>query len=282
MFLNKENSIENLVCQSLRDGSVSTLSLIDSVRKIRPKTTKQGFYFALRNLKRGEVVVIHNKRVSFNIRWLKNMDRFFRIAEQHYSEDGLGRDNFLNLRDGEKISYLFASPAETDMFWGHALVLLSETLPDQNEPVYLYNPHEWFLVARRESELECIKLITQKRRFLLTAGGKTPLDHSVSSDFDGDKSQYYMADNSIFPKNNYYLNVIGDFIIEVRIDPSLAQKIEQLYAQAEVDNGVSKEKLKEIVRDKGRSKMTISRDKNKAERLKKVLRKYFYIPNIEK
>ena len=162
------------------------------------------------------------------------------------------------------------------------MVLLSETLPNLNEPVYLYNPHEWFLLARRESELECIKLITQKRQFLLTVGGKTPLDHSVSGDFDGNKSQYYMADSPLFPKNNYYLNTVGDFIIEVRIDPSLAEQIKQLYAQTEKDITASKEQLKIIVHGKGRSKMTISRDRNKAEKFKKVLRKYFYIPKTER
>lgn len=281
MLFSNEKSIENLVCTLLQHGPMSTTALIAQIREQRPKTTKQGVYAALRQLRRDEIVVMHAKKASLNIRWLKQMDQFFAIAEQHYVEGDFGRDNFLNLKDGEKIAYFFSSPTETDRFWGHALVILAESSVS-NEPVYLYNPHEWFLIARHESEHAFIDIITKKKRFLLTAGAKTSLDHAVANEFDGDMSQYHMLERPLFPKNNYYFNVVGDFLIEVLIDPVIAARIEEVYRNVEKIDDATRTELVEIVGGKGRSKLTISRNTKKAERLKKMLRKNFYIPTQKK
>lgn len=278
MLFGKEKSLESLICFLLQQGAIDTASLIREIQEQRPGTTKQGVYAALRHLRREEVVVLHNKKVSFNVRWLKRAEEFFAVAEQHYVEGDFGRDNFLNLKDGERISYFYSSPTETDKFWGHALVVLGESSISAEEPAYLYNPHEWFLIARRESERECFDIITKKRRLLLTASEKTPLDRAVATEFDGDRGQYHMLDAPLFAKNNYYFNIVGDFIIEVWIDPAIATQIESLYRRTEKLSDTTQQELAKIVAGKGRSRLTISRNAKKAERLKKMLRKNFYIP----
>ncbi len=281
MIFSKEGSIESLVCSLLQHGPVDTAALIPQIQEQRPKTTKQGVYAALRQLRKEEVVVMHHKKVSFNVRWLKQVGQFFVIAEQHYVAEDLGRDNFLNLRDGEKIAYFFSSPTETDKFWGHALILLGESSVPESEPAYLYNPHEWFLIARKESERECIAIIAKKRRFLLTAGANTPLDRAVADEFDGNLSQYHMLERPLFSKSNYYVNIVGDFLIEVWIDPDIAARIEAVYNGDEKNPEVVREKLIAIVGGKGRSRLQVSRNAKKAERLKWLLKKNFYIPVIK-
>lgn len=281
MLLAKDTSIENLICSQLQHGPMDTTLLIEHVRNKRPKTTKQGVYAALRNLRHEEIVVMHNMKASFNVRWLKRMDQFFAIAEQHYTEGDFGRDNFLNLKDGEKMAYFFSNPAETDKFWGHALIILGESSIPSSEPAYLYNPHEWFFIARHESERECLAIITKKRRFLLTVGAKTALDRAIMNEFDGDRSQYHMLECPLFPKNNYYINIVGDFLIEVWIDPDIATHIEAIYNKTTgLDEGARKA-LTQIVGSKGKSKLTISRNKKRAEKLKRLLQKNFYIPVVK-
>lgn len=278
MLLTKENSIEDSICTLLQLGPMGTTALIEHIQQQRPKTTKQGVYAALRQLRRDEIVVMHVKKASLNVRWLKQMDQFFSIAEQHYAEGDFGRDNFLNLKDGEKIAYFFSSPTETDQFWGHALVILAESSTSGDAPVYLYNPHEWFLIARHASERAFIDIISKKRRFLLTAGAKTPLDRAVAGEFDGDRSQYHMLDHPLFSKSNYYFNIVGDFLIEVWIDTSIAASIETIYQGEEKNPDAVRDALIKIVGGKGRSKLVISRNAKKAERLKRLLKKNFYIP----
>lgn len=278
MLFARTDSIEDLICGLLQLGPIDTAVLIAQIREQRPKTTKQGVYAALRHLRQNEIIVMHHKKASFNVRWLKQAEQFLAIAEQHYVAEDLGRDNFLNLKEGENIAYFFSSPTETDKFWGHALILLGESSIPDNEPAYLYNPHEWFLIARQESERECIAIISKRRRFLLTAGEKTSLDHIVANEFDGDRSQYHMLERPLFPKSNYYLNIVGDFLIEVWIDPSIATRIEEIYRGDTKDRNIARDNLIEIVGGKGRSRLRISRNAKKAGRLKRLLSKNFYIP----
>lgn len=278
MLLTSNKSIEDLVCVGLQQGALDKVVLIDRIKKMRPRTTKQGVYVALRNLESNEVVVIHNKKVSLDVRWLKQMNNFFTTAEQSYTGGDFLRGDFLSLKDGEKISYLFSSASETDKFWGHALVVLAESAIPKEEPVYIYNPHEWFLIAREKSEKESFSIITRKRKLLLTVGSRTPLDRAVAKEFDQGSSKYHMMDRPVFPKENYYLNIVGDFMIEVRIDPNTARLIGSIYNSTEKLDEEVKTELIKIVSSKGRSRLTIRRDSKKATELKKVLRKNFHFP----
>jgi hypothetical protein len=280
MRASQGKTIEDIIIGLLQRGPINTLELIKLVREKRPKTTKQGIYLALRNLAKEEIAVLHNKQASLNIRWIKRMRHFFAITEQSYIEDDSGKGNFISLKVGEKVEYSFADSATTDLFWWDALYILSE-LYTGDEPIYIYNPHEWFLIARKESEVEAIKEITKKHRLLLTAGNRTPLDKSVSKYFDGNKGQYYMSEKSLFVKSNYYFNIVGDFIIEVWLDKQIAAKIDEVYSSKLREDDAKTELIK-IINGKGRSKLRISRNAKKAEKLKLLTRKYFYIPKSKK
>lgn len=104
------------------------------------------------------------------------------------------------------------------IFFGPMLYIF---LPKESkkEPVYLYNPHEWFLLARKENELELFNTISRKgHRVLLTVGNDSFLDRYVKKYFDNNFSQYHIRNRRLFNENNYYLNIIGDFLIEVWMD----------------------------------------------------------------
>jgi predicted transcriptional regulator len=268
--------LEKIIIDFLQKGPVNITDLIGNINKKR-KVTKQGVYFCLRGLVQQEMVVVHNKQASLNVRFIKKMKTFFETASQHYIDSPLGGVNLTSLKDGESIQYSFHNPLTTDFFWWDALYTLSESL-DSTDPVYLYNPHEWFLLARRESELEAIKEITKKRRFLLTTPGTTVLDKYVAKDFDGNMSQYNMLGKDLFTKNNYYFNVVGDFIIEVWIDTKIANEIDALYVRTKKFNEEAIRELTAIIYKRGKSKLTLSRNKKKAEKLKNLVKKHFYIP----
>ncbi|MDB5259969.1 MAG: hypothetical protein JWN37_200 [Candidatus Nomurabacteria bacterium] len=276
------HTVEDYICEALKEGPISTISLIEKIKANKPGITKQAVYLALRKLKQAEVIVIHNKKVSFNIRWLKNMNDFLRVSEMRHSLGDVSKDNFLNLSDGEKITYSFNNAHETDAFWWQALYMISEMVSKEAGPIYLYNPHEWFLFARRESELELLRIIAVKRRLLILSTHKTPLDLAVAKDFDGNRTQYYMHDKPLFPKNNYYYNVMGDFIIEVYIARQVIDAIEEIYSSSLSVNEEVIEKLKKTINIKGKTLLSISRNKKKAEKLKKEFYKHFYIPEMHK
>lgn len=269
------HSLEQLIISHLQKGPLSTSDLLSALQKKRIGTTKQGMYAVLRKLIKAEIVVKHKTQLSLNAAWLTKMERFVSLASHFYSS-GVGSGNFLDLTDGEHISYAFKSANSTDAFWIHVLLLLTEAYP---EAAFLaYNPHCWFFLVRPESERTLRDVIVRnKSQYLVIVGGKQPLDRAIRKEFDGKGSQYSMREKPLCKKNNYYLNVIGDYIIEVTIDVAQANAIERLYNSAKSFTPDIEDELRDIITSKGRTRLVVSRDKKKAEKLRRTLAKPFYI-----
>ncbi|MDP3769727.1 MAG: hypothetical protein U1A23_04480 [Candidatus Sungbacteria bacterium] len=269
--------IEQLILQTLQKGTVSTIKLIESISAIRFKTTKQGIYRVLRKLKDEEKIVIHGKSVSLNLHWIKNMNEFFSLAQFYYSPKVASSDGFLNVREKDKIVYFFKSLNLLDSFWSHAFHIFNE-ISNPKEPIFVYNPHEWFAYARQETEQTLIKTMKEKnRQVLITVAHNEPLDKELKKKFGNDLLQYDIADKKIFEKQNYYLNIFDDCLIEVFIDQKIAKQIDDFFKKTNIFDDKAREELFEIVSKNGRNKLVISRNRKKAEKYKKTLSKNFYI-----
>lgn len=269
-------TIEEYILFFLKIAPSPTKELLEKIQQERLGTTKQGFYQALRKLKKEEAVVVYGKRATLSHLWIKRMSEYFDEARSLYVSERIPGDYFLSLEEGEKVSYVFKSPAVSDVFWGHAFGLLAKK--STPEAVYIYNPHEWFILARTESEVELFEEITNsERQIFLLAGSNTPVDKYVSKYFDGKYGQYHALEKSLFEKENYYLNIFGDFIIEALIEKETAEKIDSLYKATSKFSEEFNEELKEIVFKNSKTKIIISRNKRKAQKLKTLFKKYFYI-----
>ncbi len=266
-------SVESIIVKLLQKGSLHAVRLIDSVRVLRPYTTKQSVYLALRNLKKREIVILANKTVSLDHLWIKNMKNFFGAAESIYTGKDYG-ETFLSLQDGEALEYKFKSPLATDMFWAHAFSLLFSTLKSK-EPIFLYNPHQWFLLVREKTE----KQLMQECRvtghpWLQIIGNKSPLDTDAHKEFKGTMNRCQTLSKAEFP-DNYYVNIFSDFLIEVWLDKDTSTKISSVY-KANVGKVKAAQLLSEIVANsKGRNRLRITRNLKKAEKVRRIFKKYF-------
>ncbi len=270
-------SIEQLIIATLQKGTLSTVKLIADISTIRPDTTKQGVYRVLRKLKEEEKIVIHGKSVSLNLLWVKKRQEFFSLAQFYYSPQGVGAGDFLHLQEKDKIIYTFKNLKLLDIFASHILHMFNEVL-NPELPIFVYNPHEWFAYARQESEDTVIQVMQDKKRqILITVTHSDPLDKALKRKFASDLLQYNVANKQIFEKSNYYLNIIGDYLIEVLIDPKIARRIDEFFKKTVAFDEIAREKLARIIAKSGKNKLTISRHKNKAEKYRHLLAKNFYI-----
>jgi hypothetical protein len=146
----------------------------------------------------------------------------------------------------------------------------------KKEPLYIYNPHEWFFFARKESEEFLFKkLQTNNQKVWLICGGATELDRHTAKYFDGSMLQFYMARDEIFEARNYYLNIFGTYIIEARIDEEVAKKVDAFYNTHTTVIDKTAQLLTELL-TQGKTTITITHSKKKANKLKKVFNPYFY------
>jgi hypothetical protein len=265
---------ESLIAHLAKKGATGE-ELLGIARTHKSTFTKQALYHTLRQLTEQEIVVKHGKQFSLSQLWITRMSDFFAIAGKQYGVDERAGNDFLSLSDGDKISYSFKSPVEADRFWAHAFTVLVEMLA-KKEPLYIYNPHEWFFFARKESEEFLFKeLQANNQKVWLICGGATELDRHTAKYFDGSVLQFYMTSEEIFEARNYYLNIFGTYIIEARIDEDIAKKVDDFYSAHTTVTSKTAQLLTELL-TQGKTTITITRSKKKADKLKKVFNPYFY------
>ena len=78
-------------------------------------------------------------------------------------------------------------------------------------------------------------------------------------------------------KRNYYVTIVGDYITEVFLDKETTRKIDEIYKNKTLIDTEAIESFIKVLNSKTKNKIKISRKKNKAERLKRKLKKNFYL-----
>lgn len=271
------NSIEAQIITLLKNGPLSAVDIVCHIQKNRSKTPKQSVYLALRKLKAKEIIAYAKKEISLNQLWLSRMRDFF--VQTDAMQGDPERSDLLNIEEGESITYAFNSLNSLDVFWGHAFVIFTRSLVT-GDAILLYNPHEWFKVARAHSE---IPLMEEVRRlgimWLCLIPSKQPLDFYIRKFFDGvsAKCHFIEATEAVFP-SNYYANRFGDFVLEVWIDMKSAEAIDRIYQDQSLSVADATIKIKAIAAEKNsKHKMRISKDPSKAAKLEKLFKEYFVL-----
>ena len=269
--------IEDEVIALLQKRSMTAMEILQSIRGVRPKTTKQAVYLAIRNLKKKEIITTHSKLVSLSRIWIDQMADFYTVARKQYARSAVADSGYLNLEEKDRITYSFKNPITTDVFWAHTLSVLAEITP-QSEPVYIWNQHEWFFLAHGESERTLLRNMREKNKksYVLSAH-KDPLDRYVSNEFDGEWAQYYALGEQLFEKPNYYVNVVGDYILEVWLDKNVQNKIDAFYENHKLPTDEAIREIQKITQEAGQTKLRISKKQKKAHEIKNIFRKYFLV-----
>lgn len=274
MSLIKPHTLEEIIITCLKNREKESPALLHEVQLIKPLITKQGFYAALRKLKKEEVVTVRKKIVALNTTWIRDLQLFAETMSQAYLGEG-GSFDLLSLKEKESASFVFSSTVALDIFWGHSQNIFFYNTPP-TAPIFCYDPHYWIYVARKEVEQKLLDDIARnKRQFLIVVGYDTPLDRVIKKDFTGDFIQYHIQ--PLYEKNNYYFTVIGDYITEVFMNEQTSKRIEELYSQFTSITPELLEEFNKLLADKRKHKIKISRNAVRAEAMKKKLRKYFYI-----
>ncbi len=274
-----DNSIESKIILLLQKKSMSTIDVVEHIQKVRPGTPKQSVYLSLRKLREKEIIVINHKNVSLHQVWVSKMKMFFDAVNGRENSKDVhpNKMDITGLQEKESVIYKFNSLLSLDMYWTHAFVALTDPL-NNDDTVFLYNPHELFLIVRKESEVTIMK--EMKRRGIawrhLVAGNK-PLDKEIKRYFDQDYAKCHFLGKGIF-EDNYYLNCLGDFLIEVWLDVTATKEIESLYNKyTTVGPDVIRELQGIIENKKFTHKMKISRNSTKSNKARKMFSNYFLV-----
>ncbi len=272
MISSNKKSIEDLIVELLAKYPYSEgVELVGHVQKLRPNTVKQGVYKALKTLLGSEVVSKIGGKYFLSRVWMNKISKLFQSKKQFTG------DAVFELEEGESISYYFPSLLTCDTYWAHVFDLLIEWTPE-NKPVFVWNPHEWFAIGRKNEEIDIFKQFKTKNKYAFySIHGKTKLDQLFKKDWTHELVSISMGSPSFGP-SNYYLNIFDDLIIEVFIDENLAAKIENFYQNNQELTTENTLFFERLISQKYKIRMKISKNTKKASLLRKKLSKDFYIP----
>lgn len=276
MSLLEPRDIEELIIAALVPGELRTTKLLAAIEP-QKTITKQGFYAALRKLEAAEVVTIYQKTVALNIAWVKRLMDFAQEVEATYLPSGEGAE-VLGLGEKESVTYSFNTTQRLDTFWGHTQSLLVAQTP-ATEPVYTYDPHYWFYLARPVTEKKIVDDIAKSgRQFLMTAGDDAPLDQLLRKYFADDYRQYHIE--RLFPDNQYYVVVVGNYVTEAWLDEHVVRGVDKIYRESSEMGEIVEQEFAKLLTQKARHKLRITKNARKARALKAKLGKNFFIKKL--
>ncbi len=275
MIVSKKQSIEDIIVETLaKNPYTEGPALVQLINIIRPKTTKQAVYAALKLLQSSETVAKVGNKYFLSRVWLQKIYQLFRDQKQKE----IVRDAIFDLNEKESISYHFPSLLSCDTYWAHVFNLLVEQIP-KNCPTFLWNPHQIFIIGRTDIEKDIFtEFERQEKHGYFIIGGNTPLDKEFKRKWTNNYVSIDINDTRLFP-NTYYLNVIGDFIIGVFFSKKLAEEIEKFY---HTNHSLTPQKIsafENLLSSRCPIRMKISRKKTQAGVLRKKLCKNFFIPH---
>lgn len=271
------SEIEEYIVKLLSQSTYRTTVLLEEVQK-QHAISKQAFYAALRRLKKAQIIFINQKIVQLNTLWVEMLINFTKDVAHTYEEEYRMESKYLNLEPGERVTYSFKSIEEADIFWNHAVLLLVKQ-HDVHKPVCVYNPHQWFLYARHETEKLTWQSLAEKGVLLICAlGGKTETDKKTVQEMNSwhTNVKASLTEKELVP-NNRYINIYGDIIIEMRIPLATTEKIGTWFKNGKVSSLYIKE-LQKIIQESANIKFTFSNNPTRARKLGRQIAKHFHIP----
>ncbi len=273
MLVSKKQSIEDSIVETLAKNPYQEgPTLVGFIQQLRHSTTKQAVYSALKSLMESEIVAKVGKKYFLSRVWLHKILKLF---EQQKRKE-LTNDAIFDLQDGEYISYYFPSLLTCDTYWAHVFKLLTEWV-SKDIPVFIWNPHQWFIVGRKTIETDILKEFSTKNKYAYyTISGNTPLDVEFKKTWTSTYVSIHIGKNALFP-HTYHLNLFGDFIVEVFIDVGLAAKIDNFYKKNKKLTTETITTFEKLLAHRHFVRMKITKNKKKAIMLRKKLVKDFYV-----
>lgn len=267
MLYSRDSSLEDRIVELSADGRLSIKSLHEELSK-EYGVTLRAVYKAANKLIAAGVLLKIGQEVMVDQEWASRAAAVLSTASGP------------TLSPGEHATYTFTSLEHLDAFWKTVV------LPQQRSKIresFFYNPHDFwaYLPARRVSEDAYYRHFSESGRYgFFTVGGDSPADKEFKRTYQNDFLQIDLQDIRQFRRTDH-LTILDSLIITVRLGKNLTNRIDTLYG-----SGQTMERLMpELVRTcnkPGKIRFILENNPEKANRLRKVLAKNFYIQQATK
>lgn len=256
------------------------------VKKYTKKMTLQGFYKVIRKMLNDRILLKEGMLLSLDSFWVNKVMEFSKRIEKTYLQTEASSANIL-LEEGESRVLEFENIISMDNLWVHGLNLAryfyaKNDCPDKN--AYSRNYFSVFHIARTESESVNLQYFeSSKMEWYMASGSDTFLNHLPPKLMEQENYHQFIFDFDAYQKKykgapvekNYWVTVIGDFIFEARFPKYIFELLEKIYEETKNISEFNADRIKILFQEPGKSHLTISRNKKKAELIRQEIKELY-------
>jgi len=271
------NTLKEKIVREVAHEPQNTNVLISNFLKT-DGVTRQAIYKALRSLLSEEIIIKQKRLILINRVWLSQMRHFITKSERTM---GIEKENaiFDPLSFKRKTSIRFKNTESLDIYCGHLILTLADHFKDK--PFFFFNHHEWFIYDRPLSETYLYETVAERGyKIFLTLGKDTRLARDFRKGFEKENVQIAIDEFYNVPITDY-LCVVEDFIIIARYDKKTAEAINKLMTEADVMDENKLAQLSKITTSCRDARIIITRNKLRAQKIRRALAKNFVIKKSE-
>jgi len=266
------NTIENAVLEELSKGSVSSPLLVQRISS-RETVSFQGVYKAITSLIQRDIVTKTKMTLSLNMLWFERLNSFTESVSKNYVHNEF--NDFLFLDHKEKVTYNFFDAKKLDTQWLHFTLVIAKKFSD--EPIFIWNPHHWFIFAREQEESMLFNWLnnTQRKTYLLI-GNNLDLDLQAKKSLQSAWVKVNLDSESKLPRNGYNV-VIGDYIMTTIYPPEFTEEVERIFKGYKEGVDSTSNYLRQLIHKPISGKIIMERNKKKALKLSQQISKDFFL-----
>lgn len=235
--------------------------------------SRQAWYKALRLLRReGVIVRERGGTFSLNQAWISQMLWLTQRIRANYLQPS-NQTVLVPKKRGEKVVYRFTDGLSLNAFWGHVLLVMAEQ--KLSKVMYAYNPHFWFYLAQGGVERQYNMSMTRYGvKTMMVIGGNNFLDQWNAKHF-GPDTEWWLSPKPLFHQQWHYINVLGDYMIDVRLNKKFANQVHERFSHVKSFDDVAEAVLIDELQQRAPCSMTITLDPQRAEAFRKKIIRLF-------
>jgi hypothetical protein len=271
MLFSTTTKLEDLVVEALFNGPQQSAKAIHrEVSRKNGPCSLQAIYQELRKLSRGGVVIHVDGRYSLRTGWILGItSKIDRMRQGYLSSEGI-RAELLEQRD--KLRWRFPHLYGLVSFWS---MLMFTLLTEKDQRCFEWVPHIWFHLIETDEHSFVSHLRDESLEYYLVSGGNTYVDRQYRRFLPkelGDLAWGHTIDNHMGGK---HFTVFGEYLITVKLDPSLEEKISNTYHSIRRASDIRPAELTQLVHYPGAIQLQLEHSPRKSKRIQRKFERFF-------
>ncbi|MBP6910349.1 hypothetical protein KBC03_02015 [Patescibacteria group bacterium] len=208
---------------------------------------------------------IHTMYLHFIVKLAENVQKTYFSNATH---------NVETLQAGDQQTFSASSLYDLDVIWMDILTQLIKKYPDAEG--FYYNSHPYHVLSitdKEKANMEEIGSGLKKSYFLF--GNTTFLDQYGSTLYSMKGYTIKCSDDVPFPEEGYFINIIGDYIIECTLPQSVAQHYQIFFDTVNSLDTFNVQMFGHIIKMKDTCSIKVIHSPEHAKKMKQKIKKFF-------